>query len=97
ASGTAIAKNIRSVSRPPGTTVTVGEFDRAKQLLANGKQLNYQGASSPVDLNERLEPLNRFALLQISGGETETVETIPRSFFEGKLYAGEGTTTTTSG
>ncbi|NHN59671.1 ABC transporter substrate-binding protein [Halorussus sp. JP-T4] len=94
ASGTAIARNIRSVSRPPGTNVTVGEFQRAKELLGNGEQINYQGASSPVDLNERLEPLNRFALLRISGGETETVETIPRSFFEGRLYEDGGTTTT---
>jgi branched-chain amino acid transport system substrate-binding protein len=93
-SGTAIAESIRAVSQPPGLEITVGEFDRAKVLAAEGEDINYQGASGPVDLNERLEPLNRFALLQVLNGVTETVETIPRSFFEGKLYDEEQTTTT---
>jgi ABC-type branched-subunit amino acid transport system substrate-binding protein len=99
ASGTAIAENIRSVSRE-GTTVTVGEFDRAKELLANGEDIDYQGASSPVNLNEALEPLNQFAILQVQDdGSTEVLETISRSFFEealGNGGDGEGTTTTTT-
>ena len=116
ASGTAIARNIRSVSRPEegasqqtattagGATtnadgettgtggqssanvVTVGEFQKAKDLLANGADINYQGASSPVNLNESLEPLNQFAILRVQDdGSLETLETIPRSFFKGKL------------
>jgi len=85
ATGTAIAENIRSVSRE-GTDVTVGEFERAKELLANGEDINYQGASSPVDLNENLEPLNQFAILQVQDdGSLETLATIPRSEFEGEL------------
>jgi branched-chain amino acid transport system substrate-binding protein len=85
ASSTAIAQNIRAVSRPEGETVTVNEFDRAKELLADGNEINYEGASSPVDLNESLEPLNRFAILQIQDAQAETLETIPRSEFEGEL------------
>ena len=81
ASGTAIAQNIRSVSRDPGQTVTVGQFQRAKNILDDGGNVNYQGASSPVDLNDRLEPLNRFAILQVSGGATETLRQIPRADF----------------
>ena len=84
ATGTAIAENIRAVSRE-GTTVTVGEFQEAKELLANGEEVNYEGASSPVDLNEGLEPLNQYAIMQVQSGETEVLETVPRSFFEGKL------------
>ena len=83
ATGSAIAQNIRSVSRPPGTTVTVDRFETAFGELDNGNDINYQGASSPVDLNEQLEPLNRFAILQVSGGSTETLQQIPRSEFEG--------------
>ncbi|MFB6193813.1 MAG: ABC transporter substrate-binding protein [Halobaculum sp.] len=82
ASGTAIAKNIRSVSRPGGTKVTVGEFQKAKDELDNGNEIDYQGASSPVNLNSALEPLNRFAVLQVqSDGSTKPLEKIPRSFF----------------
>ncbi|MFB6254835.1 MAG: ABC transporter substrate-binding protein, partial [Halobacteriaceae archaeon] len=62
--GTPIAKNIRPVSRQ-GQTVTVGEFAEAKDLLDNGNDINYQGASSPVNLDPQLEPLNRFAILRI--------------------------------
>jgi branched-chain amino acid transport system substrate-binding protein len=86
ASGTAIAENIQSVSQPPGQNVTVNEFDAAKSALDDGNEINYQGASSPVNLNDALEPLNRFAILQVQDdGSTESLETIPRSFFEGKL------------
>ncbi|WP_137287275.1 ABC transporter substrate-binding protein [Halorussus salinisoli] len=97
ASGQAIAQNIRSVSRE-GETVTVGEFQKAKDLLDNDEDINYQGASSPVDLNEKLEPLNQFAIMQVQDdGSLETLDTIPRSFFEGKLGGGGGETTTTQG
>lgn len=87
ASGQAIAENIRSVSRgSDGTTVTVNEFQAAKDALGNDESINYQGASSPVDMNESLEPLNPFAIIQIQDdGSRETLEQIPRSFFEGKL------------
>jgi len=85
ASSTAIAQNIRAVSRPEGETVTVNEFDRAKELLGNDEEINYEGASSPVDFNENLEPLNRFAILQIQDAQAETLETIPREEFEGEL------------
>ncbi|NHN59189.1 MULTISPECIES: ABC transporter substrate-binding protein [Halorussus] len=85
ASGTAIAENIRSVSRPGGEKVYAGEFEKAKRLLDEGTEIDYQGASSPVDMNKSLEPLNRFAVMQVSGGETEELEAIERSWFEGKL------------
>lgn len=89
ASGTAIAENIRAVSRPnseEAEVVTVGEFQKAKDLLGDDADIDYQGASSPVNLNESLEPLNQFAILQVQDdGSTEVLESIPRSFFEGKL------------
>ena len=85
ATSTAIAQNIRAVSRSEGETVTVNEFEKAKELLADGNEINYEGASSPVDLNESLEPLNRFAILQIQDAEAVTQEEIPREEFEGAL------------
>lgn len=85
ASGSAIANNIRSVSRPPGETITVGEFETGKQILQDGGEVNYDGASSSVDLNQNLEPLNSYSIIQVSDGETETLETIPAEEFEGEL------------
>jgi ABC-type branched-subunit amino acid transport system substrate-binding protein len=84
AGGTAIAENIRSVSRGQGTVVTVGEFETAVSELEDGNNINYQGASSPVNLNEALEPLNRFAILQVQDdGSRSSLKTIPRSEFTG--------------
>lgn len=77
-----IARNIRDVSMDPGTKVTVGEFGKAKNLLEQGEEVNYQGASGPVNLNQDLEPLSRFAILRIKDGERKTVETLDRKLFE---------------
>ena len=84
ADGKTIAQNFRSISRE-GQKVTVGEFKKAKDLIDDGKDINYQGASSPVDMNKNLEPLNAFAILQVNKGKTKVKKTIPRSYFEGKL------------
>lgn len=85
ASGTAIAENIQAVSRPDGEKVTVGEFQKAKDILGNGDPIDYEGASSQVNLNSNLEPLNRFAILQVQDAQAQELETIEASFFEGKL------------
>ena len=84
ASGRAIAENIQSVSRD-GESVTVDEFDKAKELLADGEDINYEGASSPVDMNENLEALNQFGIFQVRDSQPELEETIPREEFEGVL------------
>lgn len=85
ASGEAIARNIRAVSRPPGETVTVGDFEEAKGILEDDGEINYEGASSSVDLNENLEPLTDFSISRIEGGEVDGLESIPREEFEGRL------------
>jgi branched-chain amino acid transport system substrate-binding protein len=93
ASGVPIAQNIKSVSRPPGEDIFAGpdEFDRAKSLLDEGSQINYQGASSLSNLNCFVEPYNRFSINKLNAGDgginVETLDTIEASFFEGKLYS----------
>lgn len=94
-SGVEIARNVVSVSRSPGEKIFAGpdEFQRAKDLIDDGEEINYQGASSATDLHECFkEPYNQFAINQIVRGDSsdpakvETVETIPASYFEGKVY-----------
>jgi branched-chain amino acid transport system substrate-binding protein len=87
ASGTGIAENIRAVSRPNDgdTAVGVGEFEAGKQALAGGENVNYDGASGAVDLNENLEPVVPYRILQVKSGEAEVIEEVPLSFFEGKM------------
>ncbi|MFB6185076.1 MAG: ABC transporter substrate-binding protein [Haloarculaceae archaeon] len=92
--GTALAQNIKSVSRPPGEKVYAGaaEFEKARGLLDDGKQINYQGASSNVNLNCFVEPYNRFSANHLvkndSGGITvDRINSIPADYFKGKLYS----------
>jgi len=85
ASGTAISQNIRAVSRGDGTTVGVGEFQAGKEALANGDEVNYEGASGSVDFNENLEPVVPYRILQVANGEAGVIEEVPLSYFEGKM------------
>jgi len=93
--GTAIAQNIKSVSRPPGEKIVAGAegFQKARELLDSGEQINYQGASSNCNLNCFVEPYNRFSVNEIVEGEGGTdvnqLSTISASFFQGKLYTDE--------
>jgi ABC-type branched-subunit amino acid transport system substrate-binding protein len=87
ATGTGIAENIRSVSRPNDgdTTVSVAEFQAGKDALDNDEALNYDGASGSVDLNENLEPVVPYRVLQVEGGEASVIEEVPLSYFDGKM------------
>ncbi|MFW6448267.1 MAG: ABC transporter substrate-binding protein [Halobacteriota archaeon] len=85
ASGTAIAENFLAVCNEPGEVVTVGEFDRARDLIADGEDIQYEGASSPLAMNNNYENLNQFGIYQIEGAEKQELEIIPREDFEGVL------------
>jgi hypothetical protein len=51
--GPAVATKIREVANPPGTVVCPGQWRKAFRFLAKGKDINYEGALGPVDLDER--------------------------------------------
>ncbi|WP_396613263.1 ABC transporter substrate-binding protein [Haloferax sp. S1W] len=82
ASGPAISETIQSVSGGTGHTVSVGEFDRVRSLVSAGRDLNYQGAASGVDLTSSLEPLSSYLVERIHGGNVEQLELLQRQFFE---------------
>jgi neutral amino acid transport system substrate-binding protein len=50
ASGSGINSALRSVSGPPGTPVT--SFGEGAELLRAGNDIDYQGASGPIDFDE---------------------------------------------
>jgi len=51
--GPAIAAKIREVANPPGVVVCPGQYRKAFRMLAKGKDINYEGALGPIDLDER--------------------------------------------
>lgn len=82
ASGPAIAENIRAVSRPEGEEIGVSEFAAGRDALEAGDEIDYNGASGNVDLNENLEPIVPYVILEVQNGEAQEVEEVPISFFE---------------
>lgn len=47
----AIRQNLRNVANGPGEVVGPGEFARARDLIARGAKVNYEGASGPIEFN----------------------------------------------
>ena len=51
--GTAVAAKLREVTNAPGKCIYPGDWEKAFRRLAKGKDINYEGALGPVDLDER--------------------------------------------
>jgi len=76
--GTAIRDNLRFVANPPGEVIGMGaeEFGRALELLADGEDVDYQGASGPADLDANGDlAAGTVAIWQINEGKIEQVDT----------------------
>jgi branched-chain amino acid transport system substrate-binding protein len=43
---------VRAVATPPGVVILPGEWEKARQALAAGMDINYEGASGPVDFDQ---------------------------------------------
>jgi branched-chain amino acid transport system substrate-binding protein len=72
ASGTVVKDNLRSVSNPPGTTVT--SYEEGARLLREGKKINYEGASGSCDFDAQGDILSRpFGVYQVRKGKIEQV------------------------
>ncbi len=51
ADGTTIRNNLYNVSSPPGTKIIPGEFAKAKDLLAQGQEIDYEGAAGAMNFD----------------------------------------------
>lgn len=49
----AIAAGLRAIAGPEGETIYPGEFSKAREILAKGGKINYDGGSGPVDFDEK--------------------------------------------
>jgi branched-chain amino acid transport system substrate-binding protein len=72
--GTGINDAIRDVSEG-GTAVTT--FEEGAQLLAQGEDIDYQGASGPVDLDETGSVVNSYSVQQVQDGAWADVQFYP--------------------
>ncbi len=72
--GAAIRDAIRDVANPPGEAVYPGEFEKAKQLIADGQDINYEGAAGAMDLDQNGDISGTFEHWAVQDGALVTVE-----------------------
>jgi len=53
---------LRAVAGPPGEVIRPGEWAKAKSLIAEGKDINYEGAAGPNDFDENGDVIGLFSL-----------------------------------
>lgn len=69
---TAIRDSLREVANPPGTQVGPGEFAKAVELLSNGEEIDYEGASGSVNFDENGDVPGTFGVFAYEDGEIVT-------------------------
>ena len=73
ATGTALRDNVRKISQGPGTKVY--SAIEGLKLLAEGKEINYEGASGPCDFNEIGDVTDcKFRYQLVGGGKFKLVK-----------------------
>ncbi len=72
-----ICEKARSLSGGGGTRVAWNELDRAVELIERGEDIDYEGVSGPVELDERGNLVDGFLeLWRIEGHEIKTLEVV---------------------
>jgi branched-chain amino acid transport system substrate-binding protein len=69
-SGAALGEVVRDVTRPEGERVT--SFEAASEILADGggpSDVDYQGVSGPIDLDESGDPVGFLQILEVQNDE----------------------------
>lgn len=80
-SGQAINSKIREVSNPPGTKVS--SFAEGVKALKAGNDIDYEGASGPVNLDETGSATNPYSIQQVTNGKWKQVQ-----FYNADVFAG---------
>jgi len=65
----AIRNNLRDVANPPGEVILPGEWEKAVKLLADGQNINYEGAAGSVDFDDSGDVPGTIGHWEIQDGE----------------------------
>ena len=68
-----IQANMMAVANAPGEKIGPGEIAKGLEILANGGEVNYEGATS-VEFNEIGEVFGAYKELEIKDGQFSTVK-----------------------
>ena len=78
ANGGKIADHLREVSGPPGEKFTWQQLPEAVEALQRGKDIDYEGASGPIDLSARGDPTaGTYDSYRIAKEEIQIGEDVP--------------------
>jgi ABC-type branched-subunit amino acid transport system substrate-binding protein len=76
--GREMAQQVRAVSGPPGTKYTFLQLADAIQALQAGEDIDYQGVSGPIDMNDAGDTTaGVYDVWVFRGGKLETVRQVP--------------------
>jgi len=70
----AIRDALRDVANPPGEKVGPGEYAKAIELLAEGKDINYEGAAGSQNFDSHGDVAGTFELWEIQNGDFVSVK-----------------------
>ena len=73
--GSSVRDHLRAVAGPPGETVRPGDFARAFALLSANREIDYQGASGPVDFDAAGDVTTSIEIWRFSSGGIESLFT----------------------
>lgn len=70
---TAVRNALRFVANPPGTNILPTQWSKAKQLIDSGQNVNYTGASGPINFDSHGDVSGTYAYWTIKNGKIKTV------------------------
>jgi branched-chain amino acid transport system substrate-binding protein len=78
ADGPAMAEQVREVSGPPGEAFTFEQLPEAIEALQEGEDIDYQGVSGPIDMDDAGDTTaGVYDLWRFKGGELENFDQVP--------------------
>lgn len=75
--GRAIADALMEVNDPDGEVILPTEWEKAKALIAEGRKINYQGASGPVDFDENGDVAGIYSIASVGEDGDWVTELLP--------------------
>jgi ABC-type branched-subunit amino acid transport system substrate-binding protein len=78
ADGKAMAATVRQISAPPGQKYTWQQLPQAIHALEQGREIDYDGASGPIDMNSAGDATaGAYDLFRFRGGRLEVYDQVP--------------------
>ncbi|HLM32019.1 MAG TPA: ABC transporter substrate-binding protein [Solirubrobacterales bacterium] len=75
--GADMAEQVQSISAPPGDTFTWEDLPAAIEALQNGDDIDYQGASGPIDMDENGDATSGvYDVYEFKNGVPETIDEV---------------------